>query len=314
MKKIFAIMLVIVMCISMVACANTDKEIENNESSTTIEQVEDETVETTEAVENPDNTETTEPAENTEETTAPNENEDVTTSDDIDNDNSNNTNQGTVDNNDSNKEDNKENNKTEENKAEENKTENNKNDKKEDKTETEETKPTDDVAGATEDKNDTENTENTETTEPVEEENEDEIVTPTYTPNQLEQNIFNIINQHRANAGLPALTFEYSFYSAAKTRATEAATCFSHTRPNGSNYTSVFAETGIKWDFIAGENVGRYFADAETAMNAFMNSQVHKDNILYTGYTRVCIAVVESELYPGYYVIEQLFAGPAGAY
>ena len=311
MKKIFAIMLVMVMCISMVACANTDKEIENSESSTTIEQVEDETAETTEAVESPDNTETTEPAENTEETTAPNENEDVTTSDDIDNDNSNDTNQGTVDNNDSNKEDTKEHNKTEENKTEDNKTENNKDDKEEDKTETEETKPTDDVAGATEDKNDTENTE---TTEPVEEENEDEVVTPTYTPNQLEQNIFNIINQHRVNAGLPALTFEYSFYSAAKTRATEAATCFSHTRPNGSNYTSVFAETGIKWDFIAGENVGRYFADAETAMNAFMNSQVHKDNILYTGYTRVCIAVVESELYPGYYVIEQLFAGPAGAY
>ena len=305
MKKIFAIMLVMVMCISMVACANTNKEVENTEPDTTVEQVKDETAETIEGTEN---TETTEPSESTEETTPSEDAEDVVTPDGNKNEeNKDDSNNGNVNNDNTNKEDNKENNKTEEDKSDDIE------DGEDKVVEPEETKPTDDVAGATEDKNNNESTEDVETTEPVEEEKE-EVATPTYTPNQLEQNIFNIINQHRVNAGLPALTFEYSFYSAAKTRATEAATCFSHTRPNGSNYTSVFSEKGIKWDFIAGENVGRYFADAETAMNAFMNSQVHKDNILYNGYTRVCIAVVESDIYPGYYVIEQLFAGPAGAY
>ena len=307
MKKIIAFMLAMIMCISMVACTNDNTNSENKEPTSNTEQVETEGTEGTEEstpneTETPDvnDSEVTDDNNQSDDTDKVTDNTDNETETETGNETDKNTNTETD------KEENKEEDKTDETKPNEDEVAGANGDKdKEEVTET--TKPTEE-----ESKNETE-TDKEENTEP-DEEKETTPVAPAYTPNQLEQDIFNLINQYRVNAGLPALTFEYGFYNAARTRASEAANTFSHTRPNGSNYTSVFADNGIKWDFIAGENVGRYFADAETAMNAFMNSQVHKDNILYSGYTRVCIAVVESTQYPGYYVIEQLFAGPAGAY
>jgi uncharacterized protein YkwD len=319
MKKIITIMMALIMCISMVACS-TNKTIDTEVTDTVIEQVEQnetDAVDETETVENDDVIEDNvsndvSEEENAENTTHENETNEETS---VAGDSNAQKQEETTKKNEDVKTENNNENKTE-SKQEENKNDSAGEEQKaeaEDETATEETAPANDESENQETtKVEEEVKGETPATEPtVEEETQ---TTPSVSINGFEQGVFNIINQHRANAGLPALTFEYSFYNAAKTRASEAANYFSHTRPNGSNYTSVFAENGVKWDFIAGENVGRYFADAETAMNAFMNSQVHKDNVLYAGYTRVCIAVVESELYPGYYVVEQLFAGPAGAY
>ena len=317
MKKIVTIIMALVMCISMVACS-ADKTVDNDATAETIiEQVEQN------EIENVEETETVEDATIVDDESETDASEEV---ENIENEaQENETNNETSVAGDSNAQKQEEaTNKNEDVKAEnktETKQEENKNTSanEEQNTENKNETATEETAPANEESKNQETTKveeevkgETPATEPVVE--EEKQTAPSVSVNGFEQGVFNIINQHRANAGLPALTFEYSFYNAAKTRASEAANYFSHTRPNGSNYTSVFAENGVKWDFIAGENVGRYFADAETAMNAFMNSQVHKDNVLYAGYTRVCIAVVESELYPGYYVVEQLFAGPAGAY
>lgn len=317
MKKIVTIMMVLIMCVSMVACS-ADKTVDTNaENNASIEQVETtapENNEETAPADDAENTNITEDeeaaAEDVEENTTPENKEETSVAGDSnakENENKTPSVNEEVEN-----ENKQEEQKTEETKSTETKTEES---KSEETPDSEETKNETVTENTQEEGNKEEVKEEVKgETSPTEPEEENTIEAPVVNINSLEQGVFNIINQHRANAGLPALTFEYSFYNAAKTRASEAANHFSHTRPNGQNYTSVFGENGIKWDFIAGENVGRYFADAETAMNAFMNSQVHKDNILYAGYTRVCIAVVESELYPGYYVIEQLFAGPAGAY
>ena len=317
MKKIVTIIMALVMCISMVACS-ADKTVDNDAiAETVIEQVEQnetenveetETVEDATIVDDESETDASEEVENIENEAQENETNNETS---VAGDSNAQKQEEATNKNEDVKAENKTETKQEENKNTSANEEQNTENKNE--TATEETAP------ANEESKNQETTKveeevkgETPATEPVVE--EEKQTAPSVSVNGFEQGVFNIINQHRANAGLPALTFEYSFYNAAKTRASEAANYFSHTRPNGSNYTSVFAENGVKWDFIAGENVGRYFADAETAMNAFMNSQVHKDNVLYAGYTRVCIAVVESELYPGYYVVEQLFAGPAGAY
>ena len=129
-----------------------------------------------------------------------------------------------------------------------------------------------------------------------------------YSPDEMALEIFEIVNQERAKAGVKPLEFGYFYYDCAKVRAEECTKYFSHDRPDGRKWSSVFDDFGVntthRW---CGENLAANFTSAEATMVGFMNSQGHRENILRPEFEYVAIAVCENPDYPGYYYTAQLF-------
>lgn len=93
------------------------------------------------------------------------------------------------------------------------------------------------------------------------------------------------VNQARREAGLNELVYVNEFQSGANTRAQELTQKFSHTRPNGDYYHSVFSK--YKFTTMYGylytstsENICSGASTAKQAFNAWMNSAGHKAAIL----------------------------------
>ena len=95
-----------------------------------------------------------------------------------------------------------------------------------------------------------------------------------------------LVNVERAKAGLPALTMSEDLNRAAQIRAKETVQSFSHTRPNGSSFSSVLKENGISYRG-AGENIAWGQRTPEAVVAAWMNSEGHRANILSKSYTSI---------------------------
>lgn len=94
-----------------------------------------------------------------------------------------------------------------------------------------------------------------------------------------------LINAERSKAGLAELEIDSNLMDAATTRAVETETKFEHTRPDGSDPSSLMDEFGFTG--LAGENIGRGKDTASKQVNSWMNSSGHKANILHSGATRI---------------------------
>ena len=124
----------------------------------------------------------------------------------------------------------------------------------------------------------------------------------------IEEEIFKYINKYRLDAGLQPLEIDYTYYCCAQTRANECARVWSHTRPDGTKFHTVFEDFGLSGSLKAcGENLAKNFKTAESVMDALMESPAHRDNILNSDYTRVSICVIQSVEKPDYLVLAQLF-------
>lgn len=55
------------------------------------------------------------------------------------------------------------------------------------------------------------------------------------------------------------------------------------------------------------ENLATSMSNAEEAMNGFMNSQGHRENILEPRYTTVAVSAIEMSEYLGYFIVLQIF-------
>lgn len=122
-------------------------------------------------------------------------------------------------------------------------------------------------------------------------------VTNTSVTNSSNQSYANevlkLINQERAKAGLKALTTTTSLQNAANKRALETVTSFSHTRPDGRSFSTVFADYGISYR-AAGENIAEGQRTPSEVMNAWMNSPGHRANILGSQFGKVGVGVYKS--------------------
>ncbi|MFH1610471.1 MAG: CAP domain-containing protein [Patescibacteria group bacterium] len=65
---------------------------------------------------------------------------------------------------------------------------------------------------------------------------------------------------------------------------------FAHNSPNGIKPWYWFKEAGYNYTY-AGENLAMNFIEAEDAMNAWMNSPSHRDNIVSKNYKEIGVAV-----------------------
>ena len=95
----------------------------------------------------------------------------------------------------------------------------------------------------------------------------------------LAMQVLSIVNSERAKYGLDALTYDAHLSSAADIRAVEIKTLFSHTRPDGRSCFTALDEVGYSYR-KAGENIAYGQRSAEEVMNAWMNSDGHRANIL----------------------------------
>lgn len=98
---------------------------------------------------------------------------------------------------------------------------------------------------------------------------------------------FDLVNAYRVAAGLPELVWDDTLEACAQVRATEIATSFSHTRPNGADWWTVNS------DLMWGENLAKGYSNATKLVTGWMNSPTHAANILDGGYVTCSIAVYE---------------------
>ncbi|KKQ25656.1 MAG: hypothetical protein US62_C0015G0024 [Candidatus Woesebacteria bacterium GW2011_GWA1_37_8] len=135
-----------------------------------------------------------------------------------------------------------------------------------------------------------------------------------YASNIPPEKIIELTNKKRADAGLPALTYNPTLAIAAKAKGENmlANDYWAHTAPDGTEPWAFFATAGYKYKY-AGENLARDFSNPESAIEAWMASNSHKENILSTRYKEIGVAVVEGDLAGSdTTIIVQLFGAPSG--
>lgn len=133
---------------------------------------------------------------------------------------------------------------------------------------------------------------------------------------EMELEILRLVNIERAKEGLEPVEFAYDYYECAKIRAKEISTIltFSHTRPDGRPWHSVYEDNGAPQFWQSGENLAIYFDTAEQVVQGWMNSPGHRANILHAEYDYLTVAVCETEEYEGYYAGVQLFIASIDQY
>ena len=104
--------------------------------------------------------------------------------------------------------------------------------------------------------------------------------------------VLKLVNEERAKAGLPALTLHAGATRAAQQRAGEIETSFSHTRPDGSNFTTALTAAGVSYR-AAGENIAYGQKSAKQVMQDWMNSAGHRANILNEKFTSIGVGYVQ---------------------
>ena len=115
----------------------------------------------------------------------------------------------------------------------------------------------------------------------------DDIIKINCSEKELE--CYNLINQYRQESGLNVLCWDDKLYEYAKIRAAEASVSWSHTRPDGTSWKN------IDPNIFQGENLAKGYDNAQDAVNAWIASQGHRENILRENFTRTAIAFYNAE-------------------
>ena len=111
------------------------------------------------------------------------------------------------------------------------------------------------------------------------------------------QSVVNQVNRERAARGLSTLRIDPVLTAAAQIRAKEIVQKFSHTRPDGTKWSTVSSAA-------YGENIAKGQRTADKVMAAWMTSSGHRANILRASYGSIGVACLQSG---GVYYWVQLF-------
>lgn len=118
-----------------------------------------------------------------------------------------------------------------------------------------------------------------------------------YAANISPNEVIRLTNEQRVANGLSPVTENSTLDSAAQAKGNDmlAKGYWAHFAPDGTSPWSFFLSFGYKYRY-AGENLARDFQDAPSAVNAWMNSPSHRENILNPNYKEIGIGVVEGNL------------------
>jgi hypothetical protein len=135
-----------------------------------------------------------------------------------------------------------------------------------------------------------------------------------YAANIPTDEVVRVTNQKRAEAGVSQLQFNAQLSQAARAKGEHmlANDYWAHVAPDGTDPWKFFNDVGYKYRY-AGENLARDFSNAQAAVDAWMASPSHRDNLLSVRYKDIGIAVVEGHLNGvETTIIVQLFGTPLG--
>jgi hypothetical protein len=118
-----------------------------------------------------------------------------------------------------------------------------------------------------------------------------------YAANISPGEVIRLTNAQRMANRLNALSENSTLDNAALAKGNDmlAKGYWAHFAPDGTSPWSFFLSFGYRYKY-AGENLARDFQDASSAVNAWMNSPSHKENILNPNYQEIGIGVVEGSL------------------
>lgn len=121
----------------------------------------------------------------------------------------------------------------------------------------------------------------------------------------FEAEVVRLMNIERGKEGIGPVTMNQALRSAAAVRAVEIVDKFSHERPNGERWP-----TAIKIPYkCAGENIAAGQPTAERVVQAWMNSESHRKNLMNPRYTEVGVACYHDPDQAYRYYWSQLFIG-----
>nr|WP_314585995.1 CAP domain-containing protein [Paenibacillus terrigena] len=105
---------------------------------------------------------------------------------------------------------------------------------------------------------------------------------------QFDQEVLNLVNQQRANAGLNALTMDANLSKMALVKAQDMIqnNYFDHNSPTYGSPFDMMKQFGIKYN-AAGENIAKGQTTPDQVMNDWMNSEGHRANILSSNFTKL---------------------------
>ncbi len=109
--------------------------------------------------------------------------------------------------------------------------------------------------------------------------------------------VIRLSNDKRLQAGLPALSENPLLVAAARAKGLDMLEkdYWAHVSPDGTEPWYFFETAGYEYRY-AGENLARDFSNPTAAVDAWMASPTHRDNLLSDKYSEIGVAVVEGEL------------------
>ncbi len=107
--------------------------------------------------------------------------------------------------------------------------------------------------------------------------------------------LLHIVNKERMRLGLKVLVKDEKLTIAAMIRASEQQRLFSHVRPDGTPFYTVFSQIGISGN-RRGENLARgRLEQYEQIVQAWFKSRGHRENLLRDQFVKVGIGYVEED-------------------
>jgi uncharacterized YkwD family protein len=114
----------------------------------------------------------------------------------------------------------------------------------------------------------------------------------------FEQQVVELTNQERAKNGLPALKLDVELSKVARDKSKDMQTknYFSHTSPTYGSPFDMMKAYGISYK-AAGENIAMGQRSPEEVVQAWMNSQGHRENIMNPNFTHIGVGHVATGNY-----------------
>lgn len=106
--------------------------------------------------------------------------------------------------------------------------------------------------------------------------------------------VLRLVNLEREKEELKPLSGLAALRTAANTRAREVSSIFAHVRPDGTSPRTAFTENGLNYRYV-GENIARGYAEPSSLVEAWMNSEMHKNVILREEYTHGELGYFQNE-------------------
>jgi len=118
-----------------------------------------------------------------------------------------------------------------------------------------------------------------------------------YKANIKVEDVIFLTNKKRMENNIPTLKESPLLAEAARRKGEDmlAKGYWAHVAPDGTEPWKFFSDVGYKYKY-AGENLARDFPDSVSAVEAWMASPSHKENLLSPKYTEIGVAVVEGYL------------------